>query len=893
MKKLLLLYVFLLFFLNQEVFAISGKISGKITDSSNTPMIGVNVLVKELGIGTVSDASGDYVISNVPAGRYTVEVTYIGYSKVILENILINQDRTSYQNIQLKEEALKGEEIIVKATRPMVHKDLTASQKITTAREIADLPVESFVGVLVNQAGVNQGAGGEIHIRGGRYNEVGYYIDGVSVSNPFFTNSLAVNISNKSLQEMRVVSGAFNAEYGNAMSGIVNIELKEGDAKKTNGSLSFYSGDYLTDNDKIFLNIENFKTFSNVVVDAGINGPVKIIKNGKLTYNISLRYSDQGGHLYGLREHVPDDIADFRFSDNWYIEMGGDSSYVSMNPSTRINMLTKLTYKFSPKFKISFQDIINDSKWKNYVHTYKFNPDGTYNYNSKNRNTSIKINRAFNNGFLTLNIFHNSTNYRNFVYEDPYDPRYVSTSLIRGTPPSPSFSFGGTQMGHNKRISFSNGGKLDVSFLNLKRHDIKIGLSARLDNLEEDNFTILYDEFNYPAPTVLPANESPSHNYYNKKAIFLSSYLQDKIEYENMVINIGLRFDQFNPDDDYVSNLVNPEGEKSKAKIKKMYSPRFGISFPITEKGIVHFSYGHFYQMPTLRNLYKQSIFGANQSPTIGYANLNPEKTIQYEFGVQQQLLQFVAIDMSIYYKDVRDLLALQSISYDSPNYGPSSYNIYLNKDYATIKGLTFSLTKRYDPITRISAFFDYGYQISEGNSITSGSFYFNTLTGEQEEKKVVPLSWDQKHIFNATVTYNHFNKWGISFIGKLSSGWPYTPNIPFANYVPEPNSDRKPWQKNVNARLFKSIPFGKHSLVFFTKIYNLFDFLNEKYVYNDTGRSGYTFINRSSQETQTLTKHYGENGVHTWEEYHIRPDYYSSPREIQFGFSIELNNVK
>ena len=893
MKKLLLLYAFLLFFFNQEVFAISGKISGKITDSSNTPMIGVNVLVKELGIGTVSDASGDYVISNIPAGRYTVEVTYIGYSKVILENILINQDRTSYQNIQLKEEALKGEEIIVKATRPMVHKDLTASQKITTAKEIADLPVESFVGVLVNQAGVNQGAGGEIHIRGGRYNEVGYYIDGVSVSNPFFTNSLAVNISNKSLQEMRVVSGAFNAEYGNAMSGIVNIELKEGDARITNGSLSFYSGDYLTDNDKIFLNIDNFKTFSNVVVDAGINGPIKIIKNRKLTYNVSLRYSDQGGHLYGLREHVPDDIADFRFSDNWYIEMGGDSSYVSMNPSTRINMLTKLTYKFSPKFKISFQDIINDSKWKNYVHTYKFNPDGTYNYNSKNRNTSIKINRAFNNGFLTLNIFHNSTNYRNFVYEDPYDPRYVSTSLIRGTPPSPSFSFGGTQMGHNKRISFSNGGKLDVSFLNLKRHDIKIGLSARLDNLEEDNFTILYDEFNYPTPTVLPANESPSHNYYNKKAIFLSSYLQDKIEYENMVINIGLRFDQFNPDDDYVSNLVNPEGEKSKAKIKKMYSPRFGISFPITEKGIVHFSYGHFYQMPTLRNLYKQSIFGANQSPTVGYANLNPEKTIQYEFGVQQQLLQFVAVDMSIYYKDVRDLLALQSISYDSPNYGPSSYNIYLNKDYATIKGLTFSLTKRYDPITRISAFFDYGYQISEGNSITSGSFYFNTLTGEQEEKRVVPLSWDQKHIFNATVTYNHFNKWGISFIGKLSSGWPYTPNIPFANYVPEPNSDRKPWQKNVNARFFKSIPFGKHSLVFFTKIYNLFDFLNEKYVYNDTGRSGYTFINRSSQETQTLTKHYGENGVHTWEEYHIRPDYYSSPREIQIGFSIELNNVK
>ena len=221
--------------------------------------------------------------------------------------------------------------------------------------------------------------------------------------------------------------------------------------------------------------LNNFNPFSNLVFDAGVNGPLKIISSGKLTYNFSIRHSDQSGHLYGVREHATDDIADFRFSDNWYIEMGGDSSFVSMNPSTRTNTLTKLTYKFNPKFKISIQDIVNDSKWKNYVHSYRFNPDGTYNYKSQNRNSSIKINKAFSNGFLVLNIFHNSTNYNRFVYKNPLDSRYVSTSLIRGTPPSPSFSFGGTQMGHSERISFSNGGKLDISFLNLKRHDIKFG----------------------------------------------------------------------------------------------------------------------------------------------------------------------------------------------------------------------------------------------------------------------------------------------------------------------------------------------------------------------------------------------------------------------------------
>ena len=160
MKKNIKLLFFILFSL-KALFASSGKISGKITDlKTNTSMIGVNVLVTELGVGTVSDEQGEYIIVNIKPGRYTIEVTYIGYSKVVLKDVVVNQNRTLYQNIQLKEEALEGEEVVVKATRPMVHKDLTDSQKIPTAKEIANLPVESFVGVLVNQAGVNQGAGG-------------------------------------------------------------------------------------------------------------------------------------------------------------------------------------------------------------------------------------------------------------------------------------------------------------------------------------------------------------------------------------------------------------------------------------------------------------------------------------------------------------------------------------------------------------------------------------------------------------------------------------------------------------------------------------------------------------------------------------------------------------
>ncbi|GIR57414.1 MAG: hypothetical protein CM15mP64_8260 [Candidatus Neomarinimicrobiota bacterium] len=105
------------------------------------------------------------------------------------------------------------------------------------------------------------------------------------------------------------------------------------------------------------------------------------------------------------------------------------------------------------------------------------------------------------------------------------------------------------------------------------------------------------------------------------------------------------------------------------------------------------------------------------------------------------------------FYKDIRDLLALQTINYNSPTYGPSSYSVYLNKDYSMVKGITLSLTKRRDPKTKTSAFIDYSFQMTEGNSVTSGSFYFNALTGDEEEKKIVPLSWDQSHVFNTTVS--------------------------------------------------------------------------------------------------------------------------------------------
>ena len=569
--------------------------------------------------------------------------------------------------------------------------------------------------------------------------------------------------------------------------------------------------------------------------------------------------------------------------------MSGDSSYVPMNPSESNNFLSKFTWRVSPRIKISTQSIMSKSQSKSYSHVYKYNPDGIATGYTENNNHSLQINHSLSpKSFYEGNIFISDTDYKNYLYADTLDERYVNTDYINTEPTSATFLFGGTQMGHTYRNSKSIGGKFDFTTQISENHEIKTGFSFRNDNLVERNLQVLYDQ-NYNEPTVLLENKSPYHIFYDKDAVQYSAYIQDKMEYSSMIMNVGLRYDAFIPNDSTIANLIYPEADEKEATTKTMISPRIGVSLPITDKGIFHFSYGHFYQMPTLRNLYRESYFGAGLSPTVGNPDLKPEKTVLYEFGFQQQFGNMIGMDINLFHKDIRELLALQSIRYNSPNYGPSNYSIYLNKDYGSARGLTLSLTKRYDPVSRTSLWVDYTYQKSEGNSVNSGSFYFSALSGIEEEKLIVPLSWDQSHLLNTTLIIGDPSKTTLGLIGKIATGWPYTPSIPNANFVPKPNSGRKPVQRNVDAKLETRVSVGSYKVSLFVRVYNLFDIRNERYVFNDTGTAKYTYEYRSNQESEQLIANYGMAGLHTWEDYVTRPNYYSAPRSFKLGLSLDL----
>ena len=124
------------------LFAANGKITGIIINKeTGEPLPGVNVVIEEISLGAATDVNGDYFIINVPPGDYTLQVSYIGYATQKVQNLRVNIDQTTFQNIAMTADVLEGEEVIVMADRPIVQKDLTSSQKITTGAEMKEMPV--------------------------------------------------------------------------------------------------------------------------------------------------------------------------------------------------------------------------------------------------------------------------------------------------------------------------------------------------------------------------------------------------------------------------------------------------------------------------------------------------------------------------------------------------------------------------------------------------------------------------------------------------------------------------------------------------------------------------------------------------------------------------------
>jgi outer membrane receptor protein involved in Fe transport len=262
------------------------------------------------------------------------------------------------------------EEVVVTADRPLVQKDLTSTNAIVTATDIKMMPVED-VGQIINlQAGVQRAAGGGFHFRGGRSNEVAFLVDGVSVSDAF-NNGLSIEVENSSIRQMEIISGTFNAEYGQAMSGVVNIVTQDG-SPRLEGTVNGYLGSYFTPHTDIFRNLDQLDVLPIRNLQLSLSGPI-FMRN--LTFFTSGRYYDSDGFLYGRRVYNTYDSNPFMPT--------GDNQYVSMNPERRYSFNGKVTYSIA-SFKVSYSLLWDDNFNRYYDHNYSWTPDGIMNHYRRN-----------------------------------------------------------------------------------------------------------------------------------------------------------------------------------------------------------------------------------------------------------------------------------------------------------------------------------------------------------------------------------------------------------------------------------------------------------------------------------------------------------------------------
>lgn len=922
-------FILNILFYTTTLFAQTGKISGRVIDNATgEPLPMANVLITDSNIGAATDMNGYYAILNVRPGKYSVRASTIGYQSVIVQEVKVSIDLTTNIDFELNPESVDiGGEVVVIAEKPLVTKDLTSSTAFVGSEDIEALPVTDFQEILELQAGVVGG-----NVRGGRTGEVLYTIDGVPVTD-VYDGSTVIDVNTSAIQELQFISGAFNAEYGRALSGVVNLATKEGN-NDFKANMNTYIGDYLSSRTGIFRDVDSFEPFAIKNFEAGISGPVI---PDHVYFFINGRYLSNDGYLDGLRVYNPWDITFNKnpgapLDERYEIQQTGDSSIVPMNWNERIFMQGKLTYTVFPGFKISYNFLFDSEDYQTYEHDFAYNPEGRYKKFSRGITNIFNITHAPSaSTFYQLNVSNFYKFYTQYAYESLDDPRWTHTELENQQPQEmPSFKTGGTRHGIYKRMTNSYDFKFDFTSQIFRSHQIKFGMDALFSTVNSNSYgfiqwkdkngngvfdpgedTVQDPEYtgdpyvNIRLPNLSDPAENLSINLHTAKPYEISAYIQDKIEFDDMIINIGVRFDYFEPDGKMLTDPTDPDIYRPRktenvektieerrqywyksATSKYQFSPRLGVAFPITDRGVVHFSYGHFFQVPNYQWLYENPEYkfeyGTGNVGVAGNPDLKPEQTISGEIGLQQALTDNITIDVTGYFRDIRDLTGTRAD--EIIIFGASSrYSQYVNSDFGFVKGVIFSLTKRFSD--GWSATVDYTLQSAKGNASDPAASRNRLISNELPEIQLVSLNWDQTHTLNATFTYASEDNWGVSFIGRYGSGMPYTPsqsiNISKLLY----NSETKPAYYNVDLRGYYDLQiYDNIKASFFCKIYNLFDVRNEMQVYNDSGTADFTL-------TEYLRRISGKPAIiNSLDEYYRNPTFYSEPRRIELGFSLYIN---
>jgi len=915
MKNILKLVVPVLLGLNISILAgTTGKITGKVTDKANgQPLPGVNVILVGTQMGASTDANGNYVILNVPAGRYSVKFSMVGYTSVVVKDVRVAIDLTTRVNASLSSAVIQGKEVIVVARKPIIRKDVSNSMMNIESETIESLPIKNVNSVLTLQAGIEMGSRG-IVVRGGGPNQTIFMVDGLS-QNDERSNIPYAAVSLSAVKEIQIQTGGFSAEYGNLRSGLVNIITKEGNASKYSATInvqyapaapkhfgispydkfSYFNRPYEdpavmwtgTNNgawdsytQQQYPHFDGWNAVSEAtlkddnpnndltpsaakriyewqhrrqgdikkpdyVLDMGFGGPVPFLYEylGKLRFYASY-YRERNMFVFPLsrdsydesqmRLKVNSDISKSLklvltglYGEihsvspyNWSVPTGrvlktvydvasllNSSSgnamlympgYFSPTSIYRTMFGFKLTHVLSPKtfYNVKFEHLINRYKT----------------YQTELRDTTKKYEPVP--GY--------------FTDEAPFGYWGYSVSGIDGM-----IMGGWMNLGRDRSVNSTTSFRFDITSQITQRHQVKSGIE------------FVYNDYNIDAGTYSPSMSTWTRSQvYRLFPLRFSAYVQDKMEFEGFIMNAGLRAEYSDPNTDWYElkeydkyfsagygNKIETDLPKEKVAGKWYVSPRLGVAHPITEKSKLYFNYGHFLSEPASSYRFRIQRESNGLVTYIGNPAMELERTVAYELGYSQNLLDYFLLNIAAYYKDVTNQPGW--VYYQNLNSTVQYYKA-TNNNYADIRGFEITLSKIRGKW--VKGFINYTYDVS-----TSGYFgvtrYYEDPVEQRDFLKLNPYQSKPHPRPYARANLQFFTP--ERFGPKLGGVYPFgsvTLNIladwktgAYETYNPHQIPgvvDNVQWVDwyNVNMRLAKDFNLGKFNLRFYVDITNVFN---------------------------------------------------------------------
>lgn len=764
--------------------AQKSSITGTITDArTGETLIGVNVLVKGTYYGAATGVDGRYTIREVNPGEYTLVISLIGYKKIQKTGVDISAGQKLTLDFEMEETILTMDEaVVIIGQKPLMDIEETASSRTVTAEDIEVAVIENVTDVVSQQTGVVKSDEG-IHIRGGRAYENAFLLDGISVQDPLSGTGFGLQLSAASIQELEVITGGFNAEYGQATSGIVNVKTKDATER--------YSLYLAHKRDNLGINSDTRSNWNTDITEASLGGPEPITSyllpavGIDLPGTLSLFGNFYAGFSDGFTRLTPI-IRDGQPTGD-YREIVANQLYSSTFGGTRFApkqdnnwfWLGKVTWAFSPTMKLRYsynQSVsINQNSQSLQTNLEYVEPSPGYQYGFQNildaantytHNTifhTLSWTHTINSkSFYELKLSRFYTNLRSDAngkdwtqYKEPKDlitfpvEYYNEETDYVGVIPGDGFWDTGNGFTWHDHHVVNYTFKADFTSNLSERSKFKAGLDVTWGEMQ------VVDIYK-PWLGELGLN----NDIYTVHPAYGAMYAQDNVNFSGMILNFGLRVDWWMPGkfvDDAVNNpdviTIPDEVRKSymentfglfDRRFKARISPRLGISHPVSDNQTLFFSYGHFTKRPRPQFVYAKldPVSAKSTFQKFGNPDLDPETTVAYELGLRNQFTEDDVLTLTAYYKDIFDYVSTKSATISSSRFSGGSFVTYINQDYARTRGVELEYKKRIGRWFRGTASFAYSIATGKSSSPDEGAL---VQRGDLEESiKENYLIWDR-----------------------------------------------------------------------------------------------------------------------------------------------------